>query len=59
MEYIIDSANYFDGDEEIFSFIVHELGSMAHQINDSSYRCTVYMLKSLLVGMSTLDLRED
>ena len=59
MECIIDSATYFDGDEELFSFVIQELDSMAHQINDFSYRWTVYMLKHLLVGISILDLRED
>ena len=38
MECIIDSATYFDGDEELFSFVIQELDSMAHQINDFSYR---------------------
>ena len=57
--YIIDTKAFFEGDEERLSFVVRELGSMEHNINDYFLRCTLYMLKSLLVSMSSIELRED
>ena len=48
MKFIIDNANYIDDDEEMISFVVQELTVAAHQINDFSPRCTVYLLKLYL-----------
>ena len=59
MESIIASATYFEGDLEILLFIVRELNSREYQINDFSYLSTVFMLKSILVRMSTSDYTEE
>ena len=59
MESIIDSATYFEGDLEILLFVVRELIGTEYQINDFSCHSTVYMLKNVLVGMSTSDWTEE
>ena len=59
MEFIIDNASYFDDDEAMLSFVVHELIAASHQVNDVSFRCIVYKLKTLLISMTTGNLRED
>ena len=52
MESVIDSASYFQGELAILSFIVRELTGREYQINDFSYQSTVFILKTVLVGMS-------
>ena len=59
MESVIDSASYFQGELAMLSFIVRELTGREYQINDFSYQPTVFMLKSVLVGMSTTDYPEE
>ena len=59
MESVIDSASYFQGELAMLSFIVRELTGREYQINDFSYQSTVFMLKTVLVGMSTTDYPEE
>ena len=59
MESVIDSASYFQGEVAMLSSIVRELTGREYQINDFSYQSTVFMLTTVLVGMSTTDFPEE
>ena len=59
MESVIESTSYFKGNLKMLSFIVRELTGREYQINDFSYRSTVFMLKSVLARMSTSNYLEE
>ena len=62
MENIFDTAVIVEGNKEILSFVVKELAGTEYIVDDIFFRCTVYILKSLLAGRlegSRNELSED